>query len=154
MSTFRAIILGLVAAAVVLVVGDAQRGDTATYVTNNGKSSYVIAPGTASTAFTLPATNQTVTLNAAVTAGGTRGVCSGVLCYTNAAPATLAWTGHAPSAATGASAFGGSTTATGTSILPLNVPANVYLRVGSALNKVEIFNDSSTTVNATIEWTY
>jgi hypothetical protein len=156
MSNFRAIFLGFVVAAIVLLFSDARRGNTAVSVQNTGEVNYTIPAGATTSPMAIQANNTPVTYNIAVTGGTQRGVSSVVLCYTTASPPTLAWSGHCPSVlAAGGVAVGGSTTTlNSTTIVPLNAGADVFLRVSNALNKVEIFNTADTTVNVTLEWVH
>lgn len=124
-------------------------------VTSHVEITYTIPNGASSAAFALPATNSPVTVNATILGGTTRGLASAVLCYSTTSPATMAWTGHAPSEVPGGVVLDEVTTNTGTVIAPLNSPGDVVLRVSStALNKIEIFNDSGATVSAVMEMAY
>jgi hypothetical protein len=156
MSTYRAVFLGFLVAAIALVIADARRGNTSVSVPNHAEVNYVIPAGTSTTPVAVPANNSPVTFNLSVIGGTTRGVSSVVICYSTAAPATLAWAGHCPtSGGSGATAVAGSTTTvSGTSIIPLNSTGDVLLRVSSALNKVELVNNSASSVNAVLEWTF
>ena len=156
MSTYRAVFLGFLVAAIVLLIGDARKGNTAAAVPTHGEFIYSLPAGASSTPLTLPASNSPITINLSTTTGTNRGISTVVLCHTNAAPATLVWTGrvYSTSNTTGGVAVGGSTTSTGTMIIPLDTTGNVILRVSNALNKIEVFNGTGTAVNTVFEWTY
>jgi hypothetical protein len=156
MSTYRAVFLGFLIAAIVLLIGDARRANTATTAPTHGEFLYTIAAGASSPPVLMPATNSPVTFNLATTTGPNRGTSSVVVCYSNAAPATITWSGHSPNPATvsGGAAVGGSTTSTGTDIVPLDTNASIFLRVSSVLNKLEIFNGSGGAVSAVLVWNF
>lgn len=156
MSTFRAVFLGFLVAAIVLVIGDVRRVNSATSVPNTTEITYTIPPNTASAPITFAATNSPITFNLAVIGGATRGTSTTVVAYSTAAPSTLAWTSRGPvSGGTGAVVSGGSTTtANGATIVPLNSNGDVVLRVSSAVNKVEVFNASANTANVVLELNY
>jgi hypothetical protein len=156
MSTFRAVFLGFVVAAIALVIADARRVNSAVAVPSHIEVTYTIPAGAAAPGVALPVSNSPVTINLAVVSGAIRGASSVLMCHTTAAPATMAWCGHSPvSDNPGGTTVGGSTTtANGATIVFLNAPGDVVLRISNAVNKVEIFNGTASTVTAVLEMTY
>ena len=149
-------VFAVVFAFVFLAASSVQRGQAATSTPQHAE--YILAAipggGGVSSYVTIPQTNTPLRINAAVTGGAPRGICAVNAVYVSSAPATFSWTGLGPGSANPAILVGGSTTVTGTAIAPLTAVGDVVLRIGTALNRVEVLNSTGAPVSVTLEFVW
>jgi hypothetical protein len=155
MSTFRAAFIGFVVAAIVLMLGDARRGDSAVSGPNHVETTYTIPAGGSSAPLTLPVSNSPVTVNLSVVSGTDVGTSSAVLTYSTTEGA-LSWSGHCPNSGMSGGAVMGGTMTVGfnSPFMPLNDVGSVELGVSTALNKIAVFNGVNAQVKVVVEMVY